>query len=216
MDLSESEEKEEVMRIYELATHKRKVAEESALDYLTKNCTEFDLSGETFSREHENKLRDILNQLKEEKSIVRNSVTKLEPFVEDSDNQLNPIPDSTNPNPNLNIESIVLMQDLVAIKVNSFPFVSEFNKLIIFLFKQEMNASLRSQIYSLQKENSLLVQQIIRLKQKIKNRIDFKDNDQNIPQKGSECGKDTDPLTIDLRRANRFDIWIAITTQTLN
>ena len=124
-----------MLPIHELAAHNRQLAEESALNYLKQNCPEIELKTNTvFSREHENKLRDILNNLKEEKSVVRNSVTKLDPFIEDSENRLNSCSDSTTNITNLNIEAIVLMQDLVAIKVNLVLICFFRNYLLIFLF----------------------------------------------------------------------------------
>ena len=68
-----------------------------------------------------------------------------------------------------------------------------------------MNARLRSQIYSVQKENSILVQQIIKLKAdiKIKNQSESEESDE-YKRKGSDMIQVSDSLVIDLRRANSY------------
>ena len=102
-----------MVKIYELATQKRREAEDSALNFLKEIRPEFEISTNTFSRDHENQLKDMLNRMKEEKAIVVNSITHLEPFVNHFDYN------SCDRDVNRNIENIVLIHDLVSIKVSN-------------------------------------------------------------------------------------------------
>ncbi|CAG2101084.1 unnamed protein product [Medioppia subpectinata] len=142
---SEEEEREEVMRIYEMANHRRKVAEELALDYLTKYCPEFDM--------------------KTNNTVVKNSITRIEPFIIDSDKDIEYMNESEKCclNSVMDVEDMVALQDLVSIK--------------------EMNANLRSQIYTLQNENSDLVEEVIQFKTICeKNKMSKHDNENKTKQ----------------------------------
>ncbi len=117
--LSEKEEHEEITRIYERANHNRRLAEDSALDYLLKNCSDFGDTidkNNTFSRDHEIKLKYILDELKNEKLMIQSSIAEIEPFIPDSDKNKNS-KNTFKENSGLNIENIVFLQDFIDMKV---------------------------------------------------------------------------------------------------
>jgi hypothetical protein len=116
-NLSEKEEHEEITRIYERANHNRRLAEDSALDYLLKSDFGDTIDkNTTFSRDHEIKLKHILDELKNEKLMIQSSIAEIEPFIPESDKNKNS-KNTFKENSGLNIENIVFLQDFIDMKV---------------------------------------------------------------------------------------------------
>lgn len=117
---SEEEEKEEIAILYKRTAENRKIAENNAMQFLIKKCSQFDgaVGGKlAFSREDEYKLRDFLDSCKREKNLVRKSIVEIEPIDHHTETQRCVSDTNKRLNFNVDLENAVLLQDLMTIKV---------------------------------------------------------------------------------------------------
>ncbi|RWS16144.1 colorectal mutant cancer protein-like isoform X1, partial [Dinothrombium tinctorium] len=138
VNISEEKDKEEIANVLKRAKDERDAAETNALQFIKKLYkTSHD---DKFSKEDEKKIIQFRNQCQTDIAAIRKSLVDVEPLH--PDDLISPNSTLNSPSvPKYDLENVVLMQELMALK--------------------EENAELKSQIFVLEKEVNALSLQLV-------------------------------------------------------